>query len=725
MEWIVNKNANFFVLRNFVLFILLGVLPAGPDEGHARFLFQNHEYPLFIRDVSFITGDVDGDQDADIIAASLVEGKLYWIENIFNESGNATIDSWPVHVIADIAPDHASLLILHAADFDNDADLDLFVCNKYAGLAITLYENNGETDSAWTPYTVSVQNNQIHFLEAGDLDGDQDMDLLASASSIPGRDKIFWFENNGNPFTDWIYHSVFQESGASAADNAHLADINGDGKLDIVFKSNVSLSWFENIDSLSDTWVMHDLTPEDFWWSSDAAIFDADQDQDPDLLVWVRFAKTFFLFENDVKDHANWVIHPLNDPSLFSSSESLHFSVGDINMDGWSDYIFCFADNQIHWLENPGRMGEFWPAHTLSIGGYPSLTNLESVDLDGDNDMDIVFSKHWSTSLYGLENLLTMPDIPIELQYDFTQGWNLISIPITTEEELTPTALFGEDSTTLTYDTLQSQFVRAATLEMNRGYFVHVPEDRQFTVTGTRVIYRPIPADPTWNLIGFNQEIYASFDQVDFLWQFDNGSKKYTPIPISSLMIPQQAYWISVTGSAALYPTEEFISFPIQEPKHRFTLIPDIKDAPLAYLEMGIDDNADDEFGSEDFLPPPTIPEAGGEVYFLTPREDRMERTVRDVRKSRSGQKWLIAVHCKPTYSFSLTWRPFAFFDLLEAELVELDGETGLPVFDVIDLKSQDSIEFSPNPLEKMERLFQVTLSLDPNFTEVNLWEIY
>ncbi len=209
------------------------------------------------------------------------------------------------------------------------------------------------------------------------------------------------------------------------------------------------------------------------------------------------------------------------------------------------------------------------------------------------------------------------------------------------------------------------------------------------------------------------------------LWSFNNGSKKYTPTAISSRMIPQKGYWFSVTESAPLSPLPEFLPFNLWGPKHLFTIDPQIGDTPLAYLQMGIGENANDEFGNEDYLPPPTIPEAGGAVYFLTPHENRTIHTVRDVCQSQSNQKWLIYIRCNPTYSFSLTWAPSSYHYLLEAKIVELDLETRSPISEVMDMKSFSSIHSSPNPTETEDRLFQVTLSIDPNSTNVHSWDIY
>lgn len=66
-------------------------------------------------------------------------------------------------------------------------------------------------------------------LDAGDIDGDGDLDLLASASR---EGTVFWFEQGDGP-TQWTRHSVFAADyeGPKIEGNA-LGDFNDDGRLE-------------------------------------------------------------------------------------------------------------------------------------------------------------------------------------------------------------------------------------------------------------------------------------------------------------------------------------------------------------------------------------------------------------------------------------------------------------------------------------------------------------
>lgn len=137
----------------------------------------------------------------------------------------------------------ASPLRLTAADLDRDGDLDLIVAAANTGDNILWLENDGLQH--YTERTIGVvATASLRGLQAADVDGDGDLDLLASSES-----ETAWFENDGSQ--TFVKHVALNVGGAFS-----IADMNGDGALDVVLydrsrgsnENSFGLAWYSLTD---------------------------------------------------------------------------------------------------------------------------------------------------------------------------------------------------------------------------------------------------------------------------------------------------------------------------------------------------------------------------------------------------------------------------------------------------------------------------------------------
>ncbi len=112
-----------------------------------------------------------------------------------------------------------------AADVDGDGDTDILGAAYSDGIA---WWENGD----WTEHSVD-DSFWGNFIYTADFDGDDDVDMLC-AGYDPQTDKesIVWWENQDGSGTNWTEHTVDVDSCAYIS--AHVADVDGDGDVDVL-----------------------------------------------------------------------------------------------------------------------------------------------------------------------------------------------------------------------------------------------------------------------------------------------------------------------------------------------------------------------------------------------------------------------------------------------------------------------------------------------------------
>lgn len=284
--------------------------------------------------------DLDGDGRVDVVAADAAANRIVWLRQ---DAAGAFAET----AIGDVAgPAHVSPI-----DIDGDADLDvvvaglgvLFPNNARIGAVIVL-ENTG--NATFRSRTLIAAVARVADVEAGDLDGDGDLDLAVAHFGYD-QGETTWLENKGG----WQFESHLLQQLAGPI-NAVVADADGDRDMDII-----------------------SLVSQD--------------------------SEEIYVFVNDGKGHFS--------PSRIFGAANKDFgsswiSVVDLDGDRDVDVLYSNGDafdyappkgrnwNGVQWLENTG--GLRFTHHRIT--DYPGASSPQAGDLDGDGDLDIVVASAYN-----------------------------------------------------------------------------------------------------------------------------------------------------------------------------------------------------------------------------------------------------------------------------------------------------------------------------------------
>ena len=132
---------------------------------------------------------------------------------------------------ADINTSAEQAVEVQVADMDGDGDLDI-VSASVADDTIAWYENDGTADPSWTAVDITTSADGAQDVQVADMDGDGDLDIVSASYS---DSTIAWYENDGAADPSWSAADI--TTSAPKARDIIVADMDGDGDLDIVFGS--------------------------------------------------------------------------------------------------------------------------------------------------------------------------------------------------------------------------------------------------------------------------------------------------------------------------------------------------------------------------------------------------------------------------------------------------------------------------------------------------------
>lgn len=283
---------------------------------------------------------------------------------------------WTHFVIADPLPGSSwGTGGIGLADFDGDGDLDVAISRRETQ---TAYWYERKDDATWVQHVIGTSETFANTLGAAALDVDHDgfVDMVYRG---------IWFKNPGvlpdRPDTPW---QVYPYDGGGH--DVIAADINGNGKLDIVSYDGHVLAWFDTTRDLAKTVVADDR--DDHGGVAPKGFGDINGDGHTDLVIpglW---------FENPGDGRGPWKRHPWPHKPIPNASygTSTRVWVADTNGDGHEDIVYSDCDtgfSHVYWVKNTGG-GTGWVRHQLpDPPGDPHTGSFHSLGVADFNDDDV------------------------------------------------------------------------------------------------------------------------------------------------------------------------------------------------------------------------------------------------------------------------------------------------------------------------------------------------
>jgi hypothetical protein len=349
-------------------------------------------------------GDIDGDGDVDVITCSPTGGTFPEHKGLIHWWERQPGGSWVQHLVTE---DFYGAKRVEVADVDRDGDLDILAAAYYGDEDYSPYgdrngryawfENLAGDGSSWAQHVVGEMFWGARSVDAGDLDGDGDIDIVGAAELTSGvweqDGDITWFENLDGAGTLWEQHELEWDQHSS---EAHIVDLDGDGDLDVVGGEQCRICWWENLNGDGSEWLQRFVTTE-LLSSTYVDIGDIDNDGDLDLIGGSYDGSGVIgWWENTAGSGSVWFYHP-----IAAAPYVLMNVLGDIDGDGDLDAALTMGltNGAAWWLRNVSGDGLVWDAWLITYD-IDSYARIALGDADDNGNIDAVISHEGAIDPY-------------------------------------------------------------------------------------------------------------------------------------------------------------------------------------------------------------------------------------------------------------------------------------------------------------------------------------
>lgn len=240
---------------------------------------------------------------------------------------------------------------------------------------------------SWQRYTIVQMDYESDDIGLADIDGDGDKDGVG----ISADGALTWLENPlpqaSALSASWTQHPLGQGNVGYVKD-VECADMNGDGRMDVVVRGHTETSIFtqSSAGSFSRTHTLSHPSLEGM------ALGDIDGDEDIDIVL-----NGFYLENPSSASITRWTQHVIDNTWYTGQSHSWAtnnaiVALADINRDGRLDALFGHSGTDgypVVWCERGAGADTTWTRHVLAAR-VDYCQSLDVMDVDGDGDVDVL-----------------------------------------------------------------------------------------------------------------------------------------------------------------------------------------------------------------------------------------------------------------------------------------------------------------------------------------------
>ena len=338
--------------------------------------------------------DLEGDGDLELVAVAWEEAKVY----VWNADGSRE-PGWPKTIGGSFH--WASPAI---EDLDRDGSLDVIVASGHPGKVLAWHRDGREiADGDHNPATNGVlYATGTYFLYSspavGDLDGDLDPEIVVGTQSNDG--KVVAIDRAGQLMPGWP-----RATGGQVTSSPALADLDGDGRYEVIIasESDSVFIWRGN-GTRYPGWPQPAVVNSTYGHTSSPVIADLDGNGQLDILFAANDGRVH-AWNRQGQRLAGWTMVRFA-PGYGEDYTQATPTVADVDGDGQLEVLLGAEDRKIYgWNHNGTELAGFPLTTGGEIRGAVSL-----FDVDGDNRMEVV--------VVGNDRHVAMWNLPGEVRAD-------------------------------------------------------------------------------------------------------------------------------------------------------------------------------------------------------------------------------------------------------------------------------------------------------------------